>query len=121
MTMSSEPSQFSDQPIEIPALKCDADGLVPAIIQHHETGAVLMLGYMDAEAVRLTLEKRLVTFWSRSRQEYWTKGETSGNVLSLCEIRKDCDVDALLVRAAPAGPTCHTGHQSCFYRDLSES
>ena len=89
-------------------------------MQDDASGAVLMLGYMDAEALRRTLEKRLVTFWSRSREEYWTKGETSGNVLRLRSIRKDCDVDALLVRAEPAGPTCHTGHASCFYRELGE-
>ncbi len=111
MTTTAEP---------LPQLKYDANGLIPAIVQHEETGEILMLGYMDAEALRMTLEKRLVTFWSRSRSEYWTKGETSGNVLNLADIRKDCDVDALLVRARPAGPTCHTGHDSCFYRDLGE-
>ena len=104
----------------LPQLKYDANGLIPAIVQHEGTGEILMLGYMDAEALRMTLEKQLVTFWSRSRSEYWTKGETSGNVLRLAGIRKDCDVDALLVRAHPAGPTCHTGHDSCFYRDLGE-
>ena len=105
---------------ELPELKYDANGLIAAIVQDDASGAVLMLGYMDAEALRRTLEKRLVTFWSRSREEYWTKGETSGNVLRLRGIRKDCDVDALLVRAEPAGPTCHTGHASCFYRELDE-
>lgn len=117
MTTSSEtPAEL----FELPDLKYDANGLIPAIVQHDETGEVLMLGYMDAEALRRTLDKRLVTFWSRSRSEYWTKGETSGNVLNLRSIRKDCDVDALLVRADPAGPTCHTGSNSCFYRDLGE-
>ncbi len=111
MTTSSE---------QLPELKFDANGLIPAIVQHDQSGAVLMLGYMDAEALRRTLAKQLVTFWSRSRGEYWTKGETSGNVLQLREIRKDCDVDALLIRAAPAGPTCHTGRPSCFYRSLHE-
>ena len=111
MTTSSE---------QLPDLKYDANGLIAAIVQHHESGEILMLGYMDAEALRLTLEKQLVTFWSRSRSEYWTKGETSGNVLRLRSIHKDCDVDALLVRADPAGPTCHTGHNSCFYRSLDE-
>ena len=109
MTTTTEP---------LPQLTYDANGLIPAIVQHDVTGDVLMLGYMDAEALRMTLDKRLVTFWSRSRSEYWTKGETSGNVLRLESIRKDCDVDALLVRALPAGPTCHTGHDSCFYREL---
>ena len=105
----------------VPELKYDANGLIPAIVQHDDSGDILMLGYMNAESLRMTLEKQLVTFWSRSRQEYWTKGETSGNVLELVDIRKDCDVDALLVRARPHGPTCHTGHDSCFYRALDES
>jgi phosphoribosyl-AMP cyclohydrolase len=113
MTTSSDTSQ-------LPELKYDANGLIPAIVQDDATNEILMLGYMNAESVQMTLDKRLVTFWSRSREEYWTKGETSGNVLRLIEIRKDCDVDALLVRAEPAGPTCHTGNRSCFYRDLTE-
>ncbi len=93
-------------------------GLIPAVVQDADNGQVLMVGYMDAEAVRRTLEKRLVTFWSRSRREYWTKGETSGHVLELVEVRADCDGDALLVRARPHGPTCHTGEQSCFFEPL---
>ena len=115
MTTSSEPANFA-----VPELKYDANGLIPAIVQDDATNEILMLGYMNEQSVRMTLEKRLVTFWSRSRQEYWTKGETSGNVLELVDIRKDCDVDALLVRAVPHGPTCHTGNRSCFYRDLGE-
>ena len=113
--MSSEPSE-----VMVPELKYDANGLIPAIVQDDATGDILMLGYMNEQSLRMTLEKQLVTFWSRSRQEYWTKGETSGNVLELVGIRKDCDVDALLVRAVPHGPTCHTGERSCFYRDLGE-
>jgi imidazoleglycerol phosphate synthase cyclase subunit len=104
----------------VPRLTYDANGLIAAIVQDDATGDVLMLGYMDEEAVRRTLEKGLVTFWSRSRREYWTKGETSGNVLRLKGIRKDCDIDALLVRVDPAGPTCHTGERSCFYRDIAD-
>ena len=111
MTTSSDP---------VPELKYDASGLIPAIVQDDATNEILMLGYMNERSVAMTLEKQLVTFWSRSRQEYWTKGETSGNVLKLVSIRKDCDVDALLVRAVPHGPTCHTGERSCFYRDLGE-
>ena len=107
-------------PQEVPELSYDDRGLIPAIVQDDGDGAVLMLGYMDEAAVRQTLEKQLVTFWSRSRQEYWTKGETSGNVLHLKSIRKDCDIDALLVRAESAGPTCHTGERSCFYRELRQ-
>ena len=105
---------------DVPSLKYDDRGLIPAIVQDDADGAVLMLAYMNEEAVRRTLEKGLVTFWSRSREEYWTKGETSGNVLRLKSIRKDCDVDALLVRAEPAGPSCHTGERTCFYRDLHD-
>ena len=89
-------------------------GLVPAIVQHADTGVVLMLGYMDAEAVKTTQDKGLVTFFSRSKNRLWTKGETSGNTLALVSIAVDCDRDALLVRARPAGPTCHMGTQSCF-------
>ena len=105
---------------DIPTLNYDDRGLIPAIVQDDADGAVLMLAYMNEEAVRRTLQKGLVTFWSRSREEYWTKGETSGNVLRLKSIRKDCDVDALLVRADPAGPSCHTGERSCFYRELHD-
>jgi phosphoribosyl-ATP pyrophosphohydrolase/phosphoribosyl-AMP cyclohydrolase len=93
----------------------DDKGLIPAIIQHARSGEVLMLGYMNEESLRLTIESGLVTFWSRSRQSLWRKGETSGNVLRLIELRQDCDGDALLVLAEPAGPTCHTGEPSCFH------
>ncbi|HIV98555.1 MAG TPA: bifunctional phosphoribosyl-AMP cyclohydrolase/phosphoribosyl-ATP diphosphatase HisIE [Candidatus Ornithospirochaeta avicola] len=90
------------------------NGLVPAIVQDAETRKVLMLGYMNEEAYRLTLDRRLVTFWSRSRNRIWTKGETSGNFLQLREILVDCDGDALLVKAIPTGPVCHTGADTCF-------
>jgi phosphoribosyl-ATP pyrophosphohydrolase/phosphoribosyl-AMP cyclohydrolase len=96
----------------------DANGLIPAIVQHARSGEVLMLGYMNEEALRLTQESGMVTFWSRSRGELWRKGETSGNVLRLIDVRQDCDGDALLVLAEPAGPTCHTGRPSCFHRAL---
>ncbi|MEI7644967.1 MAG: bifunctional phosphoribosyl-AMP cyclohydrolase/phosphoribosyl-ATP diphosphatase HisIE [Chloroflexales bacterium] len=96
----------------------DNNGLIPAIVQHARSGEVLMLGYMNAEALRLTHVSGLVTFWSRSRREIWQKGATSGNTLRLVSIRQDCDGDALLVLAEPAGPTCHTGARSCFSRDL---
>jgi len=88
--------------------------LVPAIVQDPADGSVLMLGYMNAEALRRTLESGWVTFFSRSRQRLWRKGETSGNTLRLTSVEVDCDGDALLVRAAPEGPTCHTGRRSCF-------
>jgi phosphoribosyl-ATP pyrophosphohydrolase/phosphoribosyl-AMP cyclohydrolase len=94
--------------------KYDEHGLVPAIVQDATTGAVLMLAYMNAEALRLTRETGEVTFWSRSRKSLWKKGETSGNTLALVDIQIDCDADTLLVRARPAGPTCHTGTTTCF-------
>lgn len=100
-------------------LHFDQNGLIPAIVQHARSGAVLMLGYMNEEALRLTHETGLVTFWSRSRREIWQKGATSGNLLRLVAIRQDCDGDALLVLAEPAGPTCHTGQESCFHRTLA--
>ncbi|MCH6550310.1 MAG: bifunctional phosphoribosyl-AMP cyclohydrolase/phosphoribosyl-ATP diphosphatase HisIE [Proteobacteria bacterium] len=93
------------------------DGLVPAIVQHAVTGRVLMLGYMNAEALAATQSSELVTFYSRSRNCLWTKGETSGNKLKLRDIELDCDGDALLVTAAPTGPTCHLEKSSCFDHD----
>ena len=90
------------------------DGLVPAIIQHANTQQVLMLGYMNKESLAQTHESGLVTFFSRSRKTLWTKGETSGNTLSVMDIIVDCDNDTLLVHAVPAGPTCHLGTTSCF-------
>jgi phosphoribosyl-AMP cyclohydrolase / phosphoribosyl-ATP pyrophosphohydrolase len=89
-------------------------GLVPAIVQHDATGEVLMLGYMNAEALNATQERGVVTFWSRSKNRLWAKGETSGDTLALASIAPDCDRDALLVRAHPAGPACHLGTRSCF-------
>ncbi|HEX7326836.1 MAG TPA: bifunctional phosphoribosyl-AMP cyclohydrolase/phosphoribosyl-ATP diphosphatase HisIE [Rhodanobacteraceae bacterium] len=89
-------------------------GLVPAIVQHADSGEVLMLGYMNAAALDATTASDFVTFWSRSRQRLWRKGETSGNVLALVSIRADCDRDTLLVEAIPHGPTCHLGTRSCF-------
>ncbi len=97
-------------------IKRDANGLVAAIIQHHETGQVLMLGYMNDESLGITLRDRKACFWSRSRQKLWLKGESSGNVLHVKEIRVDCDGDALLLLCDPVGPTCHTNETSCFYR-----
>jgi phosphoribosyl-ATP pyrophosphohydrolase/phosphoribosyl-AMP cyclohydrolase len=90
------------------------DGLVPAIVQDADTQAVLMLGYMNAAALEQTLRTGQVTFFSRTKQALWTKGETSGNVLLLCSIDTDCDQDTLLLQVRPAGPVCHTGNRSCF-------
>lgn len=89
-------------------------GLVPVVVQDADLGAVLMLGYMNAEALERTLATGRVTFWSRSRGRLWEKGESSGHWLELRGVRSDCDADALLVEALPHGPTCHTGHRSCF-------
>ncbi|BDY05452.1 bifunctional phosphoribosyl-AMP cyclohydrolase/phosphoribosyl-ATP diphosphatase HisIE [Ferrimonas sp. YFM] len=90
------------------------NNLVPAVVQDHYSGQVLMLGYMNPEALAVTLESGKVTFYSRSKDRLWTKGESSGNVLSLVSIGTDCDNDAILVQATPAGPTCHLGNTSCF-------
>jgi phosphoribosyl-ATP pyrophosphohydrolase/phosphoribosyl-AMP cyclohydrolase len=98
-----------------PAPAYDERGLVPCIVQDASTGTVLMLAWMNAEALRLTRETGLVHFWSRSRGALWKKGETSGNTLAVVELRLDCDRDALLVRARPAGPACHTGATACFF------
>ena len=92
----------------------DADGLLPAIIQQHDTREVLMLGYMDAEALRRTLTEGRVTFWSRSRQEYWRKGDTSGHRQYVRGAALDCDGDTLLVQVEQVGPACHTGAHACF-------
>jgi phosphoribosyl-AMP cyclohydrolase / phosphoribosyl-ATP pyrophosphohydrolase len=93
----------------------DDRGLVPCVVQDATSSTVLMLAWMNAEALRLTRETGVVHFWSRSRSAIWKKGETSGNTLSLVELRIDCDRDCLLVRAKPAGPSCHTGTTSCFF------
>jgi phosphoribosyl-ATP pyrophosphohydrolase/phosphoribosyl-AMP cyclohydrolase len=90
------------------------DGLVPAIVQHAGSGSVLMLGYMNRDALRATLERGRVVFYSRSKRRLWEKGESSGNFLQLIELRADCDADTLLIVASPAGPVCHTGSASCF-------
>jgi phosphoribosyl-AMP cyclohydrolase / phosphoribosyl-ATP pyrophosphohydrolase len=91
-----------------------ADGLVPAIVQDANTGVVLMLGFMNSEALQKTNETKLVTFYSRTKQRLWTKGETSKNYLHLVEIKNDCDNDTLLIKANPDGPVCHTGADTCF-------
>lgn len=96
--------------------KYDRDGLVTAVVTDVVDGTVLMLAHMNAQALALTVETRIAHFWSRSRQSLWKKGETSGNMLHVEDIRIDCDQDAVWVKAAPAGPTCHTGARSCFFR-----
>ena len=97
------------------SLKYDAAGLIPAIAQDAATGEVLMMAWMNAEAVARTLATGRVTYWSRSRQSFWIKGETSGHVQRLVEMRVDCDRDCLLLRIGQEGPACHTNRRSCFY------
>jgi phosphoribosyl-AMP cyclohydrolase len=99
-------------------LKFDERGLIPAVVQDKDTGEVLMVAWMNQEAVEKTQTTGQAHFWSRSRKQLWRKGETSGNVLSVHEIRFDCDADTLLLLVTPAGPTCHTGARSCFYRSF---
>lgn len=101
--------------IDTTTFKYDANGLIPAVIQDDENGDVLMVGYMNAEAVRRTLESKRITFWSRSRQEYWVKGATSGFTQELQSAYYDCDRDALLFRVIQKGAACHEGYRSCFY------
>ena len=103
----------------IDAVRFDEDGLVPCVMQDWRTGEVLTLAYMNDEALRRTLETGEIHFFSRSREEIWHKGETSGNVQRVRQIRYDCDGDALVALVEPTGPACHTGQRSCFYRDLS--
>ena len=98
-----------------------ADGLVPAVVQDAGDGRVLTLAYMNRESLERTIERRETWFWSRSRQELWHKGATSGHVQHVREVRVDCDADTILLRVDPAGPACHTGAVSCFYRVLREA
>ncbi|MCA8900221.1 MAG: phosphoribosyl-AMP cyclohydrolase [Hyphomonas sp.] len=99
--------------------KFNADGLIAAIAQDAESGEVLMLAWMNAEALKATLETGKATYWSRSRGELWVKGETSGNVQEVVEVRIDCDQDAVLVKVRQTGGACHTGRASCFYRRIA--
>src|SRR5881628_1359779 len=112
-------SRDSDLAADIAArLKRDPAGLVPAVVQQHDTGEVLMLGWMDDEALHRTLTTGRATYWSRSRQEYWAKGDTSGNVQKVHEVRLDCDGDAVLLIVDQTGPACHTGARTCFDADV---
>jgi phosphoribosyl-AMP cyclohydrolase len=104
--------------MEFPQIKFDEKGLVPAVVQDIKDGAVLMVAYMNNESLKLTLTTGFATFYSRSRNKLWKKGEESGNVLRVKEVYYDCDGDCILVKAEPAGPTCHTGNRTCFYRRL---
>ena len=101
-------------------LKFNEKGLIPAIAQDTYTGEVLMLGYMNEEAIRQTLSSGEVWFYSRSREELWHKGETSGNRLIVHDLLKDCDSDTILIKAKPLGPVCHTGNKTCFFQKLTK-
>ncbi|HVL50538.1 MAG TPA: phosphoribosyl-AMP cyclohydrolase [Actinomycetota bacterium] len=100
-------------------LKFDSAGLIPAIVQDSGTGEILMMAWMNLESIAKTIETRTTWFWSRSRQEFWNKGATSGNMQHVSEVLVDCDADVLLVKVTPDGPACHTGERTCFYRALS--
>jgi phosphoribosyl-AMP cyclohydrolase len=104
--------------LKVETLKFNANGLIPAIIQDHQKKDVLMLAWMNAESLRRTIESGEAWFWSRSRQELWHKGATSGNTQKVVDIRIDCDADTLLVLVEPSGPACHTGQRSCFFSRL---
>jgi len=101
-------------------IKYDEKGLIPAVIQDAATSEVLMLGYMNRESLRRTIQSKEVWFFSRSRQELWHKGGTSGNIIKVEDIKYNCENNSLLVTAAPTGPVCHTGNKTCFYRGLME-
>ena len=105
--------------MDISELKFDAQGLIPCVVQQYDTGEVLMVAWMNAESVRLTLETGTTWFWSRSRQELWNKGATSGKYLHVQRMVTDCDTDTLLYFCLPDGPTCHTGAYSCFFNEIT--
>ena len=107
-------------PFDPESLKFDAKGLIPAIAQDHLTGEVLMMAWMNAESIAQTLKTGQVTYWSRSRQAFWVKGESSGHVQKLVEFRFDCDRDCLLLKVNQTGPACHTNRRSCFYTLVAE-
>jgi phosphoribosyl-AMP cyclohydrolase len=102
-----------------PDLKFDEKGLIPAVVQEWKTGEVLMVAYMNAESLKRTVESGLTWYWSRSRQKFWQKGETSGNIQRVKDILYDCDMDTLLIKVEQTGPACHTGERSCFFRRFS--
>ncbi len=110
------------KPLRINELKYDQNNLIPAVIQDIRTSAVLMVGYMNSTSIERTIKEKRVCFWSRSRQEYWVKGETSGNIFEVKEVYADCDADTLLIKVVPQGPgkACHTGRYSCFFNTLEE-
>lgn len=106
------------EPVALDELRFDERGLIPAVVQDVENGDVLMMAWMNRESLQRTLDERRTVFWSRSRQELWRKGDTSGHVQHVEEVRVDCDGDVLLVRVHQEGAACHTGERSCFYREI---
>jgi phosphoribosyl-AMP cyclohydrolase len=116
--MENEHMVTSLDPAIAARLKRNGDGLVPAVVQQHDTGEVLMMAWMNDQALAITLETRKGTYWSRSRQEYWTKGETSGHTQRVISVALDCDGDTILVRVDQTGPACHTGSHTCFDNDV---
>jgi len=121
-TLSTQKSQCTQITRELfsSTLSFDEQGLIPAIVQDAESNQVLMMAWMNAESLHRTFEIGETVFWSRSRQEYWHKGATSGNTQRVIDIAIDCDGDTLLIRVEPAGPACHTGAVSCFFRIVSD-
>ena len=109
---------MSGEKFKVKSLKFDANGLMPAIIQDYKSGEVLMVAYMNKNSLRRTMRSGKTCFWSRSRKEYWRKGETSGNFQFVKSIYYDCDMDALLIKVRQVGVACHTGNRSCFYRKI---
>ena len=105
---------------QITNLKFNEQGLIPAIVQDADTGEVLMLAYMNEEALRRTLSSKEAWFYSRSRQELWHKGETSGNIIKVLSVWKDCDSDTILIIGKPKGPVCHTGNKTCFFEQITQ-
>lgn len=116
--MSENKLQYSPDLFE--QIKYDDKGLIPGVVQSLETGEVVMVAWLNEESLKKTIETGNATFWSRSRQKLWMKGETSGNTIKLVSILVDCDADTLLLLGFPAGPTCHTGERTCFYRALAQ-
>jgi len=116
--ISQSPVPFRAMSSAFENLKYNADGLIPAIVQDHTSGEVLMMAWMNAEALKATLETKRATYWSRSRQKFWIKGESSGHVQEVESVSIDCDLDTILLKVRQTGAACHENYRSCFFRDL---
>mgnify|MGYP001803370730 FL=1 len=114
----SDPARETGTNLDI---KYDANGLVPAIVQDHQSGEILMMGWMNEGALQQTLETNLASFYSRSRQKFWVKGESSGHTQEVLEVRTDCDQDVVILKVKSNGPCCHVGYRSCFYRKVVDA